>query len=448
MKNMTDAFVTQLYALSQQQFDHKTIEEAKKCLLDYLAVTFAGAKLCYKKSKSALANFNEVGSSPVIGLNQKVGISNAILFNGIHSHVIELDDGHRHGMMHPGSPILSSLIPLAQKNNIEGNKILKALIVGYEAAIQLARAIQPNLKLRGFHGTGITGSIGASVAIAVALDFNKIQLKNAISAAATSASGVLKVIKDSSELKPYNAGNAALSGYNSALLAYSGFKGPLDVLGGTLGFLSMMGGSEAKHPICNNEKDSLAIHSIYRKPYAACRHCHAPIEASLLLSKAQNINIDRIEKIKVKTYSLAVAGHDHTEIEGINSAKMSTPYSVAVALVNNSANMEDFSESMIKNKKILNLAEKVETLSIDELSQLVPEKRAAILEIYFKNGQHIQQRVDYPKGEPENPMTTEELHHKFQSLSQFAGKSDNEIKNIMEIIENFGKDYNTLYRYL
>jgi len=448
LKTITDQFTDGLYTLSQHKFPDEVLKEAKKCLLDYLGVTFAGAQMMKSKSIDAIDIFGETGVIAVVGLRKTASIQNAILFNGMHAHVVELDDGHRVAMMHPGAPVISALLPLVQQKNISGECFLKAIVLGYEAAVRLACALQPSLKEKGFHGTGIAGTIGATVAVATALKFTKQQLKDAIAAATTSASGILKVIKDISELKPFNAGNAAQNGYISAMLAFSGFKGPYDTLGGQLGFLSMMSDNYHEKYLQFSENDTLAILRIYRKPYAACRHCHSPIEAALNIQNRNQLDIKNIKSVNVKTYYWAVHGHEHTEIVGINSAKMSIPYSIAVALIKSKAGLPEFADEAINDKEVLSLTQKVTVEADEELTALAPGKRAAIVSITTQEGLALTQRVDYPKGEPENPLSEKELEDKFIMLAQYAGKERSACKNIIQIVNNLETDYHRLYRYL
>lgn len=444
MKSTFDLFSEGLYELSNKIIPESVYYEAKKCLLDYLGVTFAGAKELKDKSSHLLSLFDEAGNIPILGLDKKSTLMNAILLNGIHSHVIELDDGHRTAMMHPGAPIISALLPLSIQKKISSNAFLKGLILGYEASIKLASALQPSLKERGFHATGVIGAIGTAISIAVSLNCNQVQLKNAISAATSSASGILRVIKDVSELKPYNVGNAAQSGYTAAMLALSGFRGPYDVFDGDLGFLSMMSSDIKEEYLLFKERDEYSISKIYRKPYAACRHNHAPIEAALLLKNKYEINADKINKIDVKTYSLAVSGHDHVDIVGINSAKMSIPYSIAVALITNSAGINEFDNSHIQNNKIRELTKKVKITADADLSKQVPEKRTAILTLTMEDGTVFSEKVDYPKGEPENPLSDKELCNKFFNLTKFAGKTSEESRLIYDTLFKFEFDIKKL----
>ncbi len=448
MKNLTDQFTEGLYTLSQQDFSDKVIKEAKRCLLDYLGVTLAGANMLKCKSASAIDVLGETGAIAVVGLRKSSSIQNAILFNGIHAHVVELDDGHRVAMMHPGAPVISALLPLVQQKNISGDDFLKAIILGYEAAVRLACALQPSLKEKGFHGTGIAGTIGATVAIATALKFTKQQLKDAVAAATTSASGILKVIKDISELKPFNVGNAAQNGYISAMLAFSGFKGPYDTLGGKLGFLSMMSDNYNEQYLQFSEHDALAVLGIYRKPYAACRHCHAPIEAALRIKDRYQLDVKNIKSVNVKTYYWAVAGHEHTKIVGINSAKMSIPYSIAVALIKSKAGLPEFTDEIISDEEILLLTQKISVEADEELTALAPGKRAAMISVETKEGLRLTQRVDYPKGEPENPVSEEELEDKFITLAHYAGKDRSACENIIQIVNDLETDCPRLFQYL
>ena len=75
-------------------------------------------------------------------------------------------------------------------------------------------------------------------------------------------------------------------------------------------------------------KDGYEIKRIYMKPYAACRHSHPSIEAVVDTLKENKINYGEVKTIQIRTYKAAIEGHDHKDIQGSNSAKMSIPYSV------------------------------------------------------------------------------------------------------------------------
>ncbi|WP_372995827.1 MmgE/PrpD family protein [Lutispora sp.] len=446
-ENITDLFIDDLYNMAQGEFSELVIKQAKKCVLDYFGVTLAGARMIEEKGEKYLNFFSSKhGDTTVIGLNRKANIQDAVLINGLSAHVAELDDGHRFGMLHLGAPIISALIALAEKEKLDGKDFLSGVVIGYEAAVRLASAIQPFHKQRGYHASGTCGTIGVAMGVSAALGFTKSQMKDALSASATCASGILETIEDGSELKPFNIGRAALDGLIAAFMARAGFAGPEDVLGGKRGFLPVMAEKFDLNSIYYKNGDALAIEKIYLKPYAACRHCHPAIEAAINLLSKYGIQAKDIRDVKVSTYKLAVGGHDHTLIQGINSAKMSIPYSVAAALKFGKAGIDEFMEQHHEDKDITYLLEKIKVCVDDELSALVPHKRSAVVEITLDNNKHYMERVDYPRGEPENPLSDEELEDKFISLAKYGGKSGDDITAIIRSVWNIENDLSELVK--
>lgn len=433
--NLTDNLVESLYELAKKEIPENIVIQIKKSILDYIGNNLAGAKIAMEKSNAYLDLFEpEQGVATVIGLNRKASLHNAVFANGYNAHITELDDGHRFSMVHLASTIIPAVLAVVEKEKLTGNDLLRGVIIGYEAAIRLGMAVQPSHKNLGFHVSGTCGTIGAAIGIAAALNLSKEQMKSTLSAAIASAAGVLEMIEDESELKPYNIGRAAHDGLTAAFVGRAGYKGPYDAVNGKRGFFALM---SAKSDLTKLKGDGgYGIEKTYKKPYAACRHCHAPIEAVLNIKAKFNIDVANIKEVTVKTYSLAVFGHDHAEVSGVTSAKMSTPYSVAVALVIGKAGIEEFLDDCINNKKIYSTSKKVKVLEDEELTKLVPDKRAAIVEIITNNGQRYEERVNYPKGEPENPMTKSDVEEKFISLAMYGGKTEEEAKTIIQKVWN------------
>lgn len=447
MNNKTNLLINHIFELKESSLSEEIIFQVKRCLLDYLGVTFAGTKLLYKKVNSILDfSNNQSHNISAIGLGRKTDIFTAALVNGLNSHIAELDDGSRYGAIHLGSPIFSALLPLVEKKNTKVDTFIKAVVLAYETAILLSTAIQPSHYNMGFHPTATCGSIGASIGIATILGFDKKKFKDTFSAAAISSFGSLKVIEDVSELKPYNAGKAAVNGIMAALIAGSNFSGPNDVLSGDTGFLSMM----AKEYDFNNtfNYQTPLINKVYFKPYAACRHAHPSIEAALKIIDNLKFNVNDIKKITIRTYKGVIGKHDTKNITNQYSAKMSIPFSVAIAILKGNAAINDYSDENINDPNIIALANKVFIESDNELSLLVPNKRVAILEIDFGNNILLTERIDYPKGEPENAMTNIEIEDKFHSLVAFSGKSQVEADQIIFKVWNIEKEFNNLFELL
>jgi len=424
MRSHTDRFVDELRAIGEHGVADGVQRAVRLRLLDYVGVALAGASLMRERVGRYLAiDGDEPPRATVIGHGVRRSTETAALLNGMQAHAAELDDGDRFGMVHPGAPVISAVLAVAEANALSAEAMNRGLAVGYEAAVRLARAGQPALKDRGYHATGICGAIGAAMGVASALGMSRQETHAALAAAATGAAGILKVIRDESELKPLNAGMAAARGVSSANVARAGFMGPRSVLDGADGFLAMYGGPEAAETGVAPVAGTLAVQSVYVKPYAACRHCHAPIEAVLRLRADRAIEGRDITSVRVTTHRWARHLHDHTEIEGSSSAKMSIPYSVAVALMTGRAQLEEFEAPHLTDAATLRLTRSVTVDESAELTALVPRQRAAIVEIGTADGGSYRARVDLPKGEPETPLTAGELMDRFLALASYAGKA-------------------------
>lgn len=443
---MTNQFIQHIRSIIPERISPKIYYQAQKCLIDYLAVTISGA--CSFSSKTlnyiqTIGHGNE--NATIIGLNCKADMQTAALINGMNAHVIELDDGHRQGALHVGSTVFSALLAIAEKEMLSSEDFLYGAIIGYEVTIRLACSIQPGNKLRGYHATGTCGTIGATIGIAVALGFDEEQMKSALSAAVTCAAGVLEMQEDNADYKPLNVGRAAMDAVVAAYLGKARFVPPFDAIGGKRGFLKVMTDESKTEYLTDFDPSSpLAITQIYMKTYAACRHTHPAIEAALTLRKKYDVNPTDIVSIEVEAYKLAVAGHNHTDILGISSAKMSLPFSVALALSKGGAGMEAYNETNVTDKAILSLTKKVTVTENEELSALVPQKRASILHLTLVNGTKLTYRVDYPKGEPENPLTDEEIEEKFVSLATTSGFTKERCMDIIHTIQQPSFELTTL----
>lgn len=396
------------------------ISRAKQSLLDYLAVTSSG---CHFQRDKLTGYFDfakpETGKFTIIGSDRKLALKEAVFLNGLNSHALDFDDGTNSGIIHLGSPIFSLLLPLAQRYDIKLDDFLKAVVIGYEASYTMAVSIQPRHKVMGYHATGTCGTLGAALAASYMLGFSDEERFQVFACACVAASGMLKVLDDRSELKPYNVAKTSLLALTAIQMAKAGFKGSQDPLGGR-GFFKMMTGNEDIKLKSVLLDGTYAIIKSYTKPYASCRYTHPSVEAAIYLRNQYGLKPEDIEHIDIRTYFLAVSGHDHTKIQGPYSAKMSIPYSTAAALIFGKAGLQEFSEEAVNNPDVLQLTKKIHVTADQELSDAFPGMQAAIVDV-VANGQKYSKRVNFPKGEPENPLNDEEFKKRYDELMRYAG---------------------------
>lgn len=443
--NQSEIFLDSVAELIEQPLSDNLQHQAKRCLLDYIGVAIIGADMLRKESQT-YANICEDGGGNAtwIGFSEKVSLLNAAFLNGMAAHAAELDDGVRFGMIHVGTVIFPALLAAAEKRKSNGDELLRAIVAGYESSVGLAYSMQPDHYSLGFHPTATCGSVGAAIGVGVLSGFSRRQLLDALSAISVSASGSLKIIENNSGLKPANAGRAALSGLLAAFQAEAGFVGVEDPLGGQNGFLSMMAGHQKLN--CDRHLPSKAwIEQVYVKPYAACRHAHPAIEAGLRLRKLAGVQHGHVEKVEITTYESVIGKHDHCRIEGPASARMSIPYGFSVAYVTGGAGIAQFEHPYVSDSDILDLTNKVMVRGEGRLTALVPSQRVAEVNVYLTDGRCLNERVDYPLGEPENPLSDHDLEVKFTELTNLAGLNTTDSQRIIDTVWELPRSLDKLY---
>lgn len=414
--NITEKFVEGLWEKSQE-IPQDVLRQTHKCLLDYLGVTIGGFRFIREKYPKLIT------ATP-----------NKVFFHAFAAHVLELDDGNRHGMIHLGASIISVLLEVAEKEGLKSDDVLKGITMGYETAVRCAKALQPGHKIRGYHVSGTCGTIGSAMAVAFACGYNKEQLKSTLTCAVSSSAGFLEIQEQASELKPFNLGRAALDGLLAANIGRLAIPCPDDILGGKRGFLAVLTNTPKPNILTDFFEEKYHIMDIYQKVHAACRHCHPAIDATLDICKEIDLRPEQVKKIEVHTYKLAVESHNHTQIHGVSSAKLSTPYSVALAIVKGRAGYADYNNKVLNDLSIRNLTRIVSIIEDEKLTQRSAVMRGAHVKIYLKDEKSYEATCCYPKGEPENPLSIEELEEKFRSLAIYGGMTTQECDEVIQEI--------------
>ena len=420
-ENKSDRFLQDIIDIKREGISEHIRHQTLRCLADYLGAIIAGSKILSDKGQRIIESLNDDGPCPIVGYGRKGGLLCSAIVNGLSSHTAELDDGVISGIIHPGAPVFTTLFSLASGKNISFDDFMIGAVIGYETSVRLANAIQPSHKLLGYHATATCGTIGAAVGGAAMLGYNDEQIKSTFSFAISSSHGTLKVLEDSSELKPFNVGTAALNAVVAVIMGKIGMNGPEDPLEGYAGFLKQHSNQVREDLLYRNKGDNYAIENVYIKPYAACRYCHPSIENALGIMKDSDIDTEKIESIEIATYALAVNKHDQKKVSNVASAKMSIPFATAVTFCKGNAGVEAYTDQNVNDPRINTLMQKVNIHSDDAFSKAFPHKSIATMVVTMKDGTIFESKTELPKGESVNPLSDEEIIEKLLSLCAFYG---------------------------
>jgi len=421
----TRELVEFLHALTPEQLPAEVMDRARYFLLDYLAVAVRGSQEESARCVQRMIRRNGAsGCSTVLGTGIRTQPGPAAFANGTASHGIEQDDTHSGGSIHLGATMYSVALALAETmRDTTADDFLAAVVAGYEAAARIAMAVQPKEHYAlGFHPTQTCGVFGAAITASGLLGLTTAQTQAAVGIAGSMAAGSMEFLAEGAWTKRLHPGLAAQNGMQAALLAQEGFIGPLHILEGRDGFLH----GYSRNPIAGRLTDGLGeSFEILRtavKPHACCRYMQGPIDAILQIMRDHTIDSTQIATIEI---AMLEAGWGIVceprakkyHPESIVDAQFSMPFGAAVAVLCGAAGLDQFTAEYIASPAVKRLMDKVVLTKDARLEETFPREWPARVAIETRDGRRYEKSVRYPKGDPENPLTWDEMAAKFRSLA-------------------------------
>lgn len=389
---------------------------AQRAVIDWYAAALPGAVLPPATSlQQALADEVGHGRARLVS-GTPATIRAAALINGTAAHIVEVDDIFREAIYHPGAPTIAAALALAQARKVSGADFLRAVVVGYEVSTRIGAAMG-RAHYRYWHNTGTIGCFGAAAAAAEILQLDADRFAHALATVATFAAGLQQAFRMDSMSKPLHAGRAAEAGVTAALAAAEGVTGSLDILEGDSGLgRAMSDGPDWRQAVATLGRD-FHITRITFKNHACCGHTFAPIDGALALQAQHGVRPDDIERIDILTYraALEVAGYEHPATPA--EARFSVKYAVASALCHGSVRLAAFEPARLADPATRALMTRI-VLGVDpELDAAFPGRRAARIRMQLRDGRVLTLLQPTRKGDPEQPLTDDELAQKFDELA-------------------------------
>lgn len=403
--------------LTFEDLPPEVVHQAKRVLLDYVAAALVGTT---SGPAQILRRYIEEtegpGPSTVVGTSLRASAPNAALVNGTATHGLEVDDGYTPGSTHPGGPIGSAVLAVAEARGSSPQDILLATAIGLELTCRIGGAGHPSTWRRGFHNTPINGVFGAAAAATRLLGGNRAQLGDALGLAGSHAGGLFEFLHGGGEVKRLHPGKAARDGIISAELAVRGLTGPTTVLEGSSGYFRAFADDDydAEH-LVGDLGGTWRMLGMYVKPYPCCRHLHGPIDAILALDREKPIDPDAVEAVRVETFT-AASRHGSKKIDEFIDAQMSIPYAVAVTMLHGVPGLEHFEAAYRDDPRLRRIVDVVETEEAEDCVRDFPAMRAARVTVRA-DGQERVLRIDQPYGEPSNPVLDDDLEAKLHRLA-------------------------------
>lgn len=411
--------------LKFHQLSDEVVDRVKYLFLDFIGVACRGTQ--EDSSKSIYRFVKEIGhrnrEGVIIGTKERAPYLHAALANGVSSHAIEMDDVNNEASIHPGVVVFPAALATSEMVSAHGKSFIEAAVLGYDVMIRLGKALGPEKHYRrGFHPTATCGTFGSSIVASKIMGLKGEGITNAMGIAGSQAAGSMEFLAQGAWTKRFHPGWAAFSGMVAAQLTQKGFRGPTSIIEGRDGFLHSYSDEADESKVLEGIGSQFEILCTSVKPHACCRYMQPPIDGILKLVEENNIQPEEVEKVRLGILRAGFPIIVEPKVikynpKSIVDAQFSMPFGAAVALLYRKAGLNEFHLSKIRSEEVKRMMERVECIEGPDLERTYPKQWCATSEILTKSGKRYFTKVEYCKGDPENPLSCDEVIEKFNDLS-------------------------------
>ncbi len=392
------------------------LHHAKRAVVDWYASVYPGLGTSPARIlEQTLQEDLDHGQAFLVN-GRPATIRGAALINGTAAHAAEVDDSFKEAMYHPGAATIAAALAVAQASQASGLDFLRAVILGYEISTRIG-VVLGRAHYRYWHNTGTVGVFGAASAAAALQRLDRRAFADALATAATFSAGLQQAFRSDSMSKPLHAGRAAEGGVLAASLARRGLTGAHDVLDGESGLGHAMSDGPDWSTVGAGLGEDFNIARLTFKNHIGCGHTFAAIDGALELQRRHRLRPDGIAGIRIATYkpALDIACYDNPV--SANEARFSLKYVVATALVHGSVRLSAYEANRIGDAETRRLMALTEVMVDPELDAEFPRKRGARIRMETSDGRVLEHLQANRKGDPEEPLTDEQLSEKLLELA-------------------------------
>src|SRR5437660_8625217 len=408
-------------AVRFRDLSKEAVYQAKRFLLDSVGCALGGYQ--QHDVKIALQVLDEVagrGPATVIGTGKRIDAVSASLANALMIRCMDYNDIYwKQDPSHP-SDIFPAAMAACERAQSDGKELIVGLVLGHEFEMRFCEAAFPGVRERGWHHATLTAFVSPLVAgRALHLSWEQIQHAVGISASRHCTLGAVtagKLTMMKNTVDPM----ATQSGVLAALMAEKGYTGPEHVVDGKEGLTHCFGPDWKLSLLTEGLGDSWRITQCGMKAFPTEALTHTPISAVLDLVKTNDLKPHQVEKVQIRSLARAAdilsdpSKYDpHTK----ETADHSLPYVIAAAIVDRQVTPAQFEMKKIMDPAIRAQLKKVEVVADPEIEKVFPALQRVVVNITATDGRTFSKQLDYPKGDPRNPLTDAEVEEKFAALA-------------------------------
>ncbi len=372
----TDRLAGWTAELSFGDLPSEVVAKVEDCMLDAIGCAIAGLETPAALAVTGMAaSCYPTGHSTVWFKDAQLNSIGAAYANASATSALDIDDGHRLAMGHPGAAVIPTALAIAETIKADGRDVIAAIVAGYEIAVRLGHA-----EIRKPYHTGNWSGFGAAVAAARLMRLDRKQIMHTLAITAYHSPRLTDLTQskfmgsDVKESIPWSV----VTGMSAAELAMRGFTGCRDALD--------LQGRFDPEVIGAGLGDGFKIMGTYFKKYSVCRWAHTSISGLAEIMREQGLAAADLKSVSVDTFGQAAALNNSADPDNIISAQYSLPYTMALAAVYGEDAVSPLTDAMIGMPDAVQLAQRIAINHAPEMDAHLPSRTPARITVETADG--------------------------------------------------------------
>jgi 2-methylcitrate dehydratase PrpD len=428
-----------------ENFDSKTVDLAKKRILDILGCIIGGVNAPGNAALEGLVRkWGGREESTIFVKGGKAPAQNVAMLNSIFARSYDFEvmsyviDGKLYASHHAAT-VVPTALALGELLRSSGREILTAMLVGEDLAARVQTASAEHPIYLGWDGCATLSHLAATATAARLLRLSPSKVRNALGIVLNMIAGAIQSLWDGATTFKLGQGLAARNGIFAAELAEQGWIGVKDPLMSRFGYFSLYGGGCKDPSVLTKDLGVRYYGETYFKPYPCGLPTHVAINCTLSLIKGHDPDVENIEEISIGVPPGALQNSYYAKPFIIRDfphgdAIFSYPYAVVTTLLKKKVGLANFTEEAILDHRVSKLIDKTKLLE-----QTAAGDRLSIeLRVKMKDGRELVERCAFQMEWVERTTSWEFVINKFWHQVDFsAAVSKKDADKIINLVGDF-----------
>lgn len=381
---------------------------AVKCILDLVGCAAAGINDDGPAAtRKAMEVTRPAGDIPVWFTGKSSSVIGAATANSAAAIAIDLDDVDPEAVAHWGAAVIATALAVGKEIGAPIEKVLNAIVIGFEVGHQVGKA-----RARVLYGNaGIMVPYPVVATAAALYRTPHTQIEHALAIGGETAPSQRFMSRRANNPKPdlglvkegipfgVEAGLTALE------LARNGFTGSRNIL------------DDLQHYKFDKDLNlnSEGILTTCFKPYACCRHIHAPLIAMERLMADKEIGAEDIQEMVIKTNRYGFTLPNKSDPKHLSDLQYSIPYSCALVAIRGRQALVPLMRDALGDEEVIGLAERIKVVEDPAVpkADLDTGDTMADVTLVLHDGRQFSSGVTSPEGGGPRKLSAEQLEDKF-----------------------------------